>query len=175
MHLIKFPSIYSEIGCVLNKAPAKWNFRQAKLQKSLVCLRYACTKSYKICRFLTEIFQKKQKVDVFIATQCKLKLCHRGVFSYCFDCDQHFCAACSHTHSRIRALTDHKMLQLHSPAGQASSNNVWSQHQWRRNYGDRGGGTLYPPSSGLVSPVPPKSKMRLMSQFSANDFNYKTV
>jgi len=61
MHLIKFPSIYSEIGCVLNKAPAKWNFRQAKLQKSLVCLPYACTKSYKICRFLTEIFQKNKR------------------------------------------------------------------------------------------------------------------
>ena len=36
--------------------------------------------------------------------------------------------------------------------------------QWRRNCGDRGG-TLYPPSSGLVSPVPCKSKMRLVSKF----------
>jgi len=37
------------------------------------------------------------------------------------------------------------------------------------------GGTLYPPSSGLVSPVPPKSKMRLTLKFLANDFNYKIV
>jgi len=165
MHLIKFPSIYSEIGCVLNKAPAKWNFRQAKLQKSLVCLRYACTKSYKICRFLTEIFQKKQKVDVFIATQCKLKLCHRGVFSYCFDCDQHFCAACSHTHSRIRALTDHKMLQLHSPARQANSNNVWSQHQWRRNYGDRGAGHCTPQVQDLYPLYLPSQRCGLCHNF----------
>ena len=37
------------------------------------------------------------------------------------------------------------------------------------------GGTHTPPSSGLVSPVPAKSKMRLMSKFSAKEFNYKIV
>jgi len=36
-------------------------------------------------------------------------------------------------------------------------------------------GQAVPPSSGLVPRVPPKSKMRLMSTFSANDFNYKIV
>jgi len=35
--------------------------------------------------------------------------------------------------------------------------------QWCRNCGDRG--YIVPPSSGLVPPVSPKSKMRLMSKF----------
>ena len=38
-----------------------------------------------------------------------------------------------------------------------------SSTQWRQNYGDRG--YIVPPSSGLVPPVPPKSKIWLMSKF----------
>ena len=48
-------------------------------------------------------------------------------------------------------------------------------NQFRSGVGTMGtGGYIVPPSSGLVG-LPPKSKMRLMSKFYANDFNYKIV
>jgi len=59
------------------------------------------------------------------------------------NCDANFAVGTSRSASHL-STTPHK------PSG------VW-------NYGDRG--YIVPPSSGLVPPVPPKSKMRLMSKF----------